>query len=515
MDSILIFLQKELGNICSIEAAEETKESITYLAYVGKDTYTIIYNKEKDTLSFKLVQGGVKTYSDPDKFFKMFSVYVYINSDFIPRAKKVSNLFENECHISSVYQTFEGNVEVGFTAIFKVLGKEGVIQISDRNDTMVATLYEDGTLDTALISCVYSETDDGEYKIVLTPQTFLNRFIQTLNNTTIPAQVKVESYEEGVFLLKFDNSIFRVALDIIDDEIIFELLGINDNPISAKITIENPYDVENFILRLLDIKKEGDENSDFNQGREKIEEEVEQEDCEVLEQDAFDKVESGMHDNGVKEHSEPTRESEDDNRDGYTDECSTDVNDTANTVDYDSRVESGGEIAEGDSVDEAESGDPVCGETEPRGNGDRVYTDDGDSEYRDEEGTETSEGTETEEFESGECETGECETGECRVESYDSEVEGMVSAFKIEDDNGVVTSLGFVGDNFIYTCDLDALKPYNIPLSRITDTDSFKKYNKMIVLDIEVSKKMFAVDKTNDADLISSLVKSIFGKRSV
>mgnify|MGYP003317732296 CR=1 FL=1 len=56
--------------------------------------------------------------------------------------------------------------------------------------------------------------------------------------------VKVESYEEGVFLLKFDNSIFRVALDIIDDEIIFELLGINDNPISAKIAIENPYDYE-------------------------------------------------------------------------------------------------------------------------------------------------------------------------------------------------------------------------------------------------------------------------------
>lgn len=510
MDSILIFLQKELGNICTIEAAEETKEAITYLAYVGKDTYTIIYNKEKDTLSFKLVQGGMKTYSDPDKFFKMFSVYVYINSDFIPRAKKVSNLFENECHISSVYQTFEGNVEVGFTAIFKVLGKEGVIQISDRNDTMVATLYEDGSLENALISCVYSETGDGEYKIVLTPQTFLNRFIQTLNNTTIPAQVKVESYEEGVFLLKFDKSIFRVALDIIDDEIIFELLGIDDNPISAKITIENPYDVENFILRLLDIKKEGDENSDFNQGREKTEEEVEQGDSEVLEQDAFDKVESGMHDNGVTEYSESIGETEDDNRDGYTDECSIDVNDTNGTVSSDGRVESGGETTEGYPINEAEPGDSSCDETDLRDEGDRAYTDDGDSGYRDEESTETSERAESEE-----CGTGDCGIEDCRVEDCSSEVEGMVSAFKIEDDNGVVTSLGFVGDNFIYTCDLDALKPYNIPLSRITDTDSFKKHNKMLVLDIEVSKEMFAVDKTNDADLISSLVKSIFGKRSV
>ena len=60
------------------------------------------------------------------------------------------------------------------------------------------------------------------------------------------------------------------------------------------------------------------------------------------------------------------------------------------------------------------------------------------------------------------------------------------------------------------TCSLEALKPYHLPINRISARDKVSKKSGMSVLDSEIKFKTFAIDISDDAEMIESLIQRMF-----
>lgn len=120
-----------LANIVEIQVDSVTDDKVSLYGVRGKITFGIFFDTQKQLFGFNLLTGGVKTFKTIEQFVAMFDTYAYINVVFIPKAKIVADTFEKDLSLNSVYKTFVGNKNIGFSAIFQVLGADTQLIVTE------------------------------------------------------------------------------------------------------------------------------------------------------------------------------------------------------------------------------------------------------------------------------------------------------------------------------------------------------------------------------------------------
>lgn len=120
-----------LANIVEVQVDSVTDDKVSLYGVRGKITFGIFFDTQKQLFGFNLLTGGVKTFKTIEQFVAMFDTYAYINVVFIPKAKVVADTFEKDLSLNSVYKTFVGNKNIGFSAIFQVLGADTQLIVTE------------------------------------------------------------------------------------------------------------------------------------------------------------------------------------------------------------------------------------------------------------------------------------------------------------------------------------------------------------------------------------------------
>lgn len=124
---------------------------------VRRDDVTLCawFDVEQQLWGFDLLQGGHRTSNKFEEFEDLFGTYLSIHTVFIPNAKIVTDAFERELGLNTVFDSFSGNKQKGYTAKFKVLGS------GDQN-VLVHRVPEG-----YLARLVVPDEEEGKYKIRL------------------------------------------------------------------------------------------------------------------------------------------------------------------------------------------------------------------------------------------------------------------------------------------------------------------------------------------------------------
>ena len=521
-------LESKLGDNFELKLVSSTNTRIEMTATQNKVQIGIFYDRMKNVFGFNMLQGGCKTYPSIDQFVTMFTVYAHIHTDFIPAAKKVADMFEQEAKISTVYKTFKGNMEVGFIAVFQVLGEEKTLVVAEGKEYFVARLL-DGAADKdskVLRQYSYKVMGDGSFRLALTEESFSTRFTEEcFNSSAVEGYIQVSS---DTFSITCDSGLaFTVKFDVLDnEEVCFKATNINGVVVDNDFVLEDCFDVRAMITRIEDMKSDleipiEESESEIAEGlqtkpsymetaEEVIKAVIEAE--EAAEEATGGQVEEGSIEETAEEEARPTEEIVE------TKEVETESSEALEET-TEEPIKEVIETEEESIKDE----EPVNEEVQPVEEEEEMVN--GDAKEVVETTEEIVEAIEESIEEAQETESS-IETSEGCVENSTEEQEisdtakndGEVASFEsnavsvrcTEDENGAVVGVTFISTRSLFTCSLEALKPYHLPINRISARDKVSKKSGMSVLDSEIKFKTFAIDISDDAEMIESLIQRMF-----
>lgn len=232
-------LTDALANIVDVQVDSVTDDKVSLYGVRGKITFGIFFDTQKQLFGFNLLTGGVKTFKSIEQFTAMFDTYAYINVVFIPKAKVVADTFEKDLSLNSVYKTFVGNKNIGFSAIFQVLGADTQLIVTERKEENLfkadyvqpVTGGEKNILSERYY--VLSVEDDG--KISCSVKLDVADVLDVLMKKSWEGADKFIDFkvlEGGIFEVTMKDFSYRMAVEITaEHEILFKLIAVNDRAV--------------------------------------------------------------------------------------------------------------------------------------------------------------------------------------------------------------------------------------------------------------------------------------------
>lgn len=448
-------LSDALANIVEVKVDSVTDDKVSLYGVRGKITFGIFFDTQKQLFGFNLLTGGVKTFKTIEQFVAMFDTYAYINVVFIPKAKVVADTFEKDLSLNSVYKTFVGNKNIGFSAIFQVLGADTQLIVTEcKEDYLFKAEYVQPMTDREkkVIAMRYYTLlveDDGKMEC-----------FRRLEVAEILDTLMKKSWEDTDKFLDFkvlNGGIFEVTMK--DFSYRMEVESTTDNDVVFKLIAVNGEAVEPYCMRpedWQDLSRISDSTISLYESMIKPTEEPAEEPTDVAEEQVQEAPEEPVEESFAEDTAEEgTEELAEETEEEGTDEAS-------------------------ESAEEAIEEEPV------------------------EEATEEVETTE----EIGVAEVEEQAEDTVSEEAFKEEEMTdlrLCLAYKGEECQGVLASL----NNELILFDLDLVNNSSLYLDRITESEEMETSSGVEMYPSERKFKKFA--KRGTAEELNSVISKLFG----
>ncbi len=228
-------LSDALANIVEVKVDSVTGDKVSLYGVRGKITFGIFFDTQKQLFGFNLLTGGVKTFKTIEQFVAMFDTYAYINVVFIPKAKVVADTFEKDLSLNSVYKTFVGNKNIGFSAIFQVLGADTQLIITEcKEDYLFKAEYVQPMTDREkkVIAVRYYTLlveDDGKMECLRRLE--VSEILDTLMKKSWEDTDKFLDFKVlngGIFEVTMKDFSYRMEVEsTTDNDVVFKLIAVN------------------------------------------------------------------------------------------------------------------------------------------------------------------------------------------------------------------------------------------------------------------------------------------------
>ena len=139
-----------------------SSDCVEYDVSINNTSIKVWFDASKQLFGFDRLHGGVKTGSF-EVVSEQFDNYIEINSVLIPEAKLVADVYERTLDIKSVFDTFVGKAETGYTVKFRNIADKtkGIrVKSSLDEDNTYQALYVEYTGDNS-----YSVIDERLYEL--------------------------------------------------------------------------------------------------------------------------------------------------------------------------------------------------------------------------------------------------------------------------------------------------------------------------------------------------------------
>ena len=193
--------------------------------YRNGSQINVFYDMSANLYGFQMFNGGCKTYEDFNKFVQMLSVYMYINTEFIPTTQTLVQLYGKAEGINTKYQTFSGNMVDGFTAKYEVMGYDHYVFVQEKGTSYLVSrivLTDDGNSYKTLDSVEYIRTENG-FDARLTIAALSNKLFEScLNNN-----MHLTREAQNLFVLQYDA--LKITFEaIIGDSVEYHIIKVNE-----------------------------------------------------------------------------------------------------------------------------------------------------------------------------------------------------------------------------------------------------------------------------------------------
>lgn len=246
---------------------------------------------DKQIFGFDMINGGSKTCSSIEDFNKYFTTYIHINVDFIPKAKLITDAFEKDLGVNSVYDTFSGNKEEGYVAKFRILSTPGQYFLVSQDTTLyvarLVTYSEDGSRFKVLKEYKYDLDDVGNVTNIPTIHSYLAKLTELYGESDT---VDIDRVGINSFVFNIEGLSIKADVVFSYTEISYDIKSVNGVEFNQFITPEDPYELQALYLechdayeaKLIDVEEEQSSNGVEEQGSE--EEQLPNEEQETEEQ---------------------------------------------------------------------------------------------------------------------------------------------------------------------------------------------------------------------------------------
>ena len=561
-------LRKVLTDLrVDFEQQKETEEQIDFLVTARNTDFLVYYNDKNSVYGFNMLQGGCKTYQSPLDFQKYFSLYIEVNTVFIPNVKIVSNLFEKEMGYTSIYDKFSGNKDGAFTAKFNVLDNEayqfyiknGEVD-DDGNHYYLASLMEWNEDKTKIRPVVtYKYVVDDVQNCHLVPD--INYFVDVIDGlygSRSNNPISFDRIDNQKFRVNFDELTVEFGVLFTDTEIKYVVTKINDFETNEELDLRNDTDWEELkgacisILELLSSEQEeevteqnAEENSeqsteekfsddefDFEESvsdnaeipavTDEVAEENIEESSENSEEKVLDDSEFDFSDEDGGQESESTESNESNNSEESLEKDVEEVTteDTVKSTDSDSTEEDSSSVETEDEKSNNSEEETTKEEEEEISSNSEVQPMTSENEAFDDvsaESNEESEEAEEDDREGGN-ETEENEESEEDVDEEDDKEgngteereESIAMEVKLVLDGDKPVRVRFKDGKDLFDISYDKAVELKIPVKFITENTTLIKHKGMILTEEEVQLHVFAIDINDDENKIASCIEAYF-----
>lgn len=224
-----------------------SSKSIKLKVYVNDSVVNAWFDTQNQYYAFSLFQGGYKSYNTIEEFGTKLNIYLKVNVDFLPKAKAAANQFEAIHGLTTVYDNFSGNLEVGFTATFRVLGKDNYILMVERKNSNYRVLLgelnpEDKSKCRLLSEYVYDFDETGKIGIIPNTYYYADRIAATYDKNDVVRykRIGVDSYTFQV-----ENTRFTLKVIFSYKTIMYQVSEINGRECQLTIKdLPSPFRIE-------------------------------------------------------------------------------------------------------------------------------------------------------------------------------------------------------------------------------------------------------------------------------
>lgn len=420
---------------------------------IHKDDISIVtwFDADKQIFGFDMLNGGCKTYEDFGEFEGFLTTYLKIYTDFIPSAKVVADTFEATQGIDSVYDNFSGNKQTGYTARFKVLGKNDLgVLVSKETDGYVAKLVqyaEDGSRYKVLSEYKYEVDEVRNVSLIPTIHSYMDELSRRYGESDT-----IDINRNGINAFEFiiEGLNIVATVDFMYKQISYNITTVGDfefNQTWTPDTLDEAYNLSALYLFCKDFYDDSVAESDFDDSEDSYVDTSEQasEDEETYDEGNF-------------------------NDDVYAEEQENEQMQTVEDSGFDSDFGNETDLVPQISEDEQEQ--------------------------------ETEQNVDTESDYSAQTYP--------PVEDNNSEIEEDDFSIKVLKNNGVVISVQFTTADDVYNISADKCSDLGLPLERIADEVKTVKRHGMLMTEDEVRLHTFAKDITNNDEKCQEIISKLF-----
>lgn len=235
------------------EITESDSEFIRVV--VSKDEVSIEtwFDVTKQLWGFDLLQGGHKFFESFDEFEDFFGTYLSIHTVFIPNAKKVTDAFEREFNISTVYDNFSGNKKNGYVARFKVLGQGDqnvlVQRITEGYLVRLVTPDEATQQFKVRAECKYDINENGN--VVVIP-TLYHYWRQLKAKYADNSETQVQRVSDNIFSFSIENLMVTAEINFNYTEVRYHVTEVGCYEADMMIVPSDPYDLSEVYMKCKD-----------------------------------------------------------------------------------------------------------------------------------------------------------------------------------------------------------------------------------------------------------------------
>lgn len=208
---------------------------------------------DKQIFGFDMINGGSKTCSSIEEFTKYLSTYIFINVDFIPKAKLVADAFEKDISVNTVYDTFSGNKEEGYTAKFRVLSDSSQFVLIAKDNSMYAarlvTYTEDGSRFRVLTEYKYDLDDAGNVTHIPTIYSYLAKLTELYGESDT---INIDRVGIETFVFTIEG--LSITADVLFSytNISYLIKEVNGVVFDEVVELNDPYELQDLYLKCYD-----------------------------------------------------------------------------------------------------------------------------------------------------------------------------------------------------------------------------------------------------------------------
>lgn len=442
------------------ETNQLDEKTVRLNAKIGDYIIPVWFLVDKQIFGFDMINGGSKPYTTIDDFGKYFTTYVYIYTNFIPKAKLIADKFEQDIKINSVYDIFSGNKEEGYTAKFRVLSHPNrVILVSEEDTIYTARLVEyveDGTKHKLITEYKYELDDVGNVSNVPTIYSYYAELGRLYGDSDT---IDIDRVGFSTFVFHIEGMDIKADVLFSYKRVFYSIQEINGVAVDEEVDLDDPYRLQDLYLKCSDLYELNSIDVDV------ASEETQQETDEASENDSIEESNSTAE----LETSEEAETSEDISQE-VQDETSDDI---------------------------AQENSEEASEDEVNLEGTTATTEETEQEIQDE--------TNDSEEETSESETNVYENKE------DSSLEtGNFSVKKVLGLKSEGYGLQFIDGETIYFVDAQVATQLGVPLDRFSEVVSTVEKHGVVMTADEISMHTFSKNVSSDEDTCKKLIFRIF-----